>query len=450
MYIGAMVSQVVLYLIYVIVVRRMIIKEIAILAIIDGIILFLPFLLTLVSERTSVISYYDKGAKFGLHLFNISKSLTIINTICVILVWLPVQWLVNKEYLILSIIIIITAASTGLFNIQFQKYIVLKNYKDLVKMQTYRGVAILVIAFLMMYSGFSNINVLLISIVGGNLISLKKHQYFRRSINKNLLGYIIKMSVVPIIMVLLGYILVNAGRVSLALNNNDYSLALLLIYIKSSLIILLAITPFSNYLKPLILEEYKKNRYSIPVYWKQLFSFGFLSSLGGIFALSILWIIWGNEHGEPNYFIFSICIGGAFSMWLLTSIVDLYYDHPKYLYKKIIIFLIPVSVYILLLIVLSSEIDYTTIIYLLSFTQFLIFSLALFMAFSFNKVYKVYFMYIMSIISIIAIGYLNNIFFSKHSYSLLFYVGNGIVVIACAITSIYVMLKNIDLSKDLS
>ena len=123
MYIGAMVSQVVLYLIYVIVVRRMIIKEIAILAIIDGIILFLPFLLTLVSERTSVISYYDKGAKFGLHLFNISKSLTIINTICVILVWLPVQWLVNKEYLILSIIIIITAASTGLFNIQFQKYL---------------------------------------------------------------------------------------------------------------------------------------------------------------------------------------------------------------------------------------------------------------------------------------------------------------------------------------
>ena len=60
-------------------------------------------------------------------------------SVFILILWTPIQYSLNEEHIALSLLIILTSMSIGLFNISFQEFLVLKSYTKLMIMQVQEG-----------------------------------------------------------------------------------------------------------------------------------------------------------------------------------------------------------------------------------------------------------------------------------------------------------------------
>ena len=295
--------------------RKMNTREIASWTLIDGVLMFLPFITTLVSERSSIISYYDQGPEKGLKYFKVSSALTAIISIILILIWSPIQLYLDSKYIFTSLITILTGMLIGLYNIQFQKNLILEKYSKVFKMHVYRCFGILFSVIILVHLKINNLHIIPIALMVGSLISVRIFRIFEFDFDLNEIKFLIKMSFTPLILIIIAYLLTNLSRLFLSFHGKEEDLVILLIYVKSGALISFVLMPYANFLKPQILKEYKKNRIFIPFYWKNLATFGLFISISGISSFGILWNIWGLELVSPDFFIFSILIAGVYISW---------------------------------------------------------------------------------------------------------------------------------------
>lgn len=415
LYLGSFISQFSMFLVLIVVVRNSTIEDIATLAIVDGVLLVLPFFLTLVSERSAVIAYYEKTDKTGLKIFATSFILVLSLTIVSLLLWAPSRWIASESVSTLGFFIIMAGAANGLYNIQIQRHIVLENYLNLTKMQIKRGVAIVLFGILFQFLDYNSVHLYPLAIFCGSFIAVSNTIFatfrgwkWKYGLIKSHIKYILRMCMVALLVLFLGYIMNNLGRLTLEINNKSLDLALLLIYLKNTLLVTVALTPVATFFKPHVLKEYTSSRSRLPSHWFQALAFAFFISIGAIAAFNFLWSIWGLVENEPDHVSFAVCIIGAVSMWLTSSIVDLYYEHSNLLNKKIVIYSVPISILTIILFLAGQHITYKEIILVVTITQFGILTLGIFIAFPIANFVKQYFLLIAAIISILTLGFLFN------------------------------------------
>lgn len=444
---GSFFSQGINYLVLLILIRFMTEEEIAVWSLIDGLLLFLPFGLSFVSERSSLIAFYEKGATIGKKFFKLSNTLTITITLAALLLWVPIQYHLQSQYLTLSILILISGMSTALSNIRLQKYLVLENYSEIFKMHLLRGSGIAITACIFIIFKLKTIYIIPLALMVGNFISIKKIKLGTFNFKSQDLLFILKMSAVPIILIFMAYLLQNTSRLLFTFYSKKNDLIIFLIYAKNATLFSFILMPFTNFLKPLILKNYKIDRQIIPNYWKQLMLFGFFICLGAISSFSFLWRLWGISISYPDHMIFSVLISGTFVSWFFSSIIELYYEHSSHIYKKLIIYSLPLSFFVLTLVIFGSRVNFSNAIIIMFITQFLIFLVSLNLAFSFKVYRKILFSIIVAIASLLFFGYFCQILFLKNNFKIFVNIFYAFSFLVSIVLSLFVQFKNDTIKK---
>ena len=433
-------------LILLLVVRDAPVKSIALLAIVDGILLFLPFFLTMVSERAAIIAFYERSPTRGYRLFATGYIIVFSLTVLSAIIWLPIQAFINEDYIFLSFLVIIAAAGNGLFNIQLQRYIVQENFTGLATSQAKRGVVVIFVGLTLQYLDVDAAYTYPATIFFGSLVAISGSMkatlsYWEPRHLKLQIKYLFKICYIALIILFFGFVIANAGRFFLEINSKEQDLAILLLYLKTALLTTVAMTPFATFLKPLILKEFRKTRNRIPKGWHQLIYFSFFVSVGTISSFNVLWAVWGVDELKPDYFSFAICLVGSTTMWLMSSIIELYFEQSSYIKKKIIVFGLPSAFLVLGLFLMDTSVNYEVVLAMVSISQFFILSLGLFTAFKFREFYKEYFSMLLSLGLILLIGYWMNSIAASYAGTILFNITTAGTTALCGGISLYYLFK---------
>ncbi|MEZ5757436.1 MAG: hypothetical protein R3D86_04375 [Emcibacteraceae bacterium] len=447
LYLGSFIAQFPSLILLLFIVRNSSVEDIAQLAIIDGIILFLPFFLTLASERSSVIAFYEKSSYSGLNLFASGVVIVIISSLSILILSILVQWVSgNLQLFWLSLMVIAACASTGLYNIQIQRNLVLENYSALTKTQFKRGIGIIICALIFINIDFNSVLIYPLSLFIGSIFAVydslpeSLENWKVKSLRVHI-KYLYRMSRVALIVIFLSYILANIGRLSLEYYDKTQDLAILLIYIKNSLLTTVVMMPFATFLKPKILKEYKQSRKRLPASWVQILFFSTFVSVGAISFFNVLWSAWGLAEIKPDYFSFSICLAGSTALWLMSSSIDLYFDHSNLLSKKIMIYSLPIFSLIVLFLIFGSLFNYRSVIVAISVGQFSILTLGIFLAFNFSQIIKQYLFLVSVLGSILVFGKIFERLSTSYSESIYFHAASIVFTLICAINSLFYLFK---------
>ena len=385
-YFGSFVSQLSTFLLLLLVVRDASIPEIAILAIVDGVLLFLPFFFSMMSERTSIAIWYEDSRDKGSEVFATGTVLVLlssaISAVAVFLIGLSIS-MPHQEAAMCAIF---AASGSAIFNIQLQKELISEAYFSVVILQVVRGILVILLPFIMFPLTADVIFVYTVAI-GLSCYIAAMHKILRALRGWHFSSFgrhftvLYRMGKVSLVVLLFGFLLANLGRYALGLSGNDEALAKLLIYTKTSMIVLSALTPLANFLKPKIMQEYSESRTIITTYWNTLILASLFSALVAItFFDRLLWL-WGDNFSEGGYIEFSLLLAGSLIMWLLGAGVDIFFDHSNYLKRKLFIYGFPLTILIAVLFAWNHGLNLFFVIISVTSTQAFILLLALFRAF---------------------------------------------------------------------
>ena len=300
-YFGSFFSQISTFIITILIVRSSSLKNISEIAILDGFLLFLPFIISLMSERTTIIIFYRDKEESSEKIFSSSLVFTtilfLLSYIVYILIDLYSNYKINSTHMSM---LILACYSISVYNICFQNLILQRNYLRLAIIQLSKGSLMLSLACLQLYLGVNTIKTLLLSYLLSNLVStayvtLNYIKNFSADCFFSHVKTFLRLGYIPILVVVFSYIISNAGRFVLESNEYREDLAFLLVYSKSLIILMSLFMPLSNYLKPKFLELYDNNRNDFPLIWKSLLYFTVITSLLLLVIFKILWVLWLME-----------------------------------------------------------------------------------------------------------------------------------------------------------
>ena len=348
-YTGAFLSQISTLLAVMMIVRYSDIEQVAQLAVIDALLLFLPFFLSFMSERTAIIIFYQKKSLLSYNSFSSSFVFCLAILPVFLILYLLFSSLLNFKFTQgYDYLVIISSFCIAVFNISFQSYLINEDYKGLAKCQIIRGSVFLLMIGVAFYYKIDSISALLSAYIFSCLISssTKILEFINcasfSSIRKQSFIFL-KLGYIPLSVLFLGFIISNGGRLLLESYNLKEDLAILLVYSKSLLILLSVLMPLSSYFKPKILGLYSKSRLEFPPIWSYLLIFASIVSFLFLINFKYLWMAWGLEDSSFSLFTVSLMICGGIASWLTTSVVELYYEESKLAKLKVIIYLIPVA-----------------------------------------------------------------------------------------------------------
>lgn len=398
-YFGSLVTQLSTLILIVVVVRESSTEAVATLAIVDGILLFLPFFLSFMSERSAVSIYYEQNKRKGLEAFALGSSIVLITSIFIAALGLTAKLFIAESHyhqISLFLIVLFAASGSAIFNIQVQKQLVTENYKSLAIFQGARGVLLLIVAYIFSRLTDDMVVVYLLalgvstymasSIHLGRAICMWEFETFVSHI-----GLIIRMGKVSLVVLFFGFLLANAGRYALGASGEIGGLAKLLVYTKTYMLVLAFLVPYSNFLKPKIMKEYSIDRSVITSYWGALLAVSFFAGMAVITTLSVVLKLWGEQEAiEVQYVEFSLLLGSGVFMAVLGASVDIYFDHSVHLKNKLIIYGIPLFGLFILLLYLHPDTNFLLVAVLLFITNSSILLLALSLAFGWRTAIYAY------------------------------------------------------------
>jgi hypothetical protein len=389
-YFGSLASQLSTLCLLVVVVREASTEAVAMLAIVDGILLFLPFFLSIMCERSAVSIFYEQNKVKGLEAFALGSGIVLIMSLFISAIVLTAKLFIAQDhyhYISLFLFILFSASGSAIFNIQVQKYLVTENYQSLAISQVMRGVLLLLVAYITSRLTDNMVLVYVLSLGVSSYITSSIHlvraiHMWELKIFISHIGLIIRMGQVSLLVLFFGFLLANLGRYALGASGDVSGLAKLLIYTKTSMLVLSFVAPYSNFLKPKIMSEYSIDRSVITSYWTSLLAVCLFIGMAVITTLNVILKLWGEQEAlEVQYSEFSLLLGSGVLMALLGAAVDIFYDHSLYLKNKLLVYGIPLVGLFFLLLYWYPDIDFLLVVVALFITHSSILLMALSLAF---------------------------------------------------------------------
>lgn len=417
-YVGAFSSQAAVFYSVLMVVRNSNSNQIADFALIDAALLFLPFLISFMSERTAVVLCQDTSTGVNLEVFKSSLYFTVLLTPIVYLAyWLLADIAGFLFGTSLDYYILCAALSIAVYNITIQKILIQSRYTLLAGIQICRALVVISLMWLgVRESGDMLILFLVVHIVSnfvafavGFMASGRSHLTgFKLTAHAKDWRLFATLGLIPLSVFLAGYVVGNIGRLALKSYGLTEQLAVLLIYSKILVVMLATLMPMSMYLKPRILEFFRENINTVPREWSYLLVLATAVASAFLLNFDLIWGVWGYEGMEPSNSIAAVLFSGGVAGWLTTTVVELKFERRSLLILKLVIFGVPMGMLVSFYAVMSSGITLSLVIYSGAIAECLILAFACFHSFK-DKAVNALIKYLTAVVCILSVAAISDV-----------------------------------------